>query len=160
MITAKTPFKTKPTLISHKKSLIKVLKKMNYPIYFNQEIKGSDVPASVIKVDIAVDIGSSYYVGFSRRNSHYYKMIADWDGISRTSNYTSLQFIKSLQLAYSTYMKSKRTWLSDLLQRIIRKKKVSLLSRIFNQTSDTSFYSPSLLLRLRVYWNTFWKKDI
>ncbi|MDH4128531.1 MAG: hypothetical protein OEV44_07260 [Spirochaetota bacterium] len=108
MINTEKNFRTKLTKINHKRTLLKTFEKLDYPVYFKTQIKSYDVLMDDVNVDIAIDIGSSYLIGFNRGYDRFYRVIADWNAIDRTINLSSITFLKTLEDQYFKLISEKK----------------------------------------------------
>ena len=97
---------------------------MGYKIIYKTTLKSYDIFRQDEKVEIGVDVGSPYIIGFNRGYNRYYKVIADWEAIERTVAISHIRFLNNLEKLYFRLIDSSKYKLLNFLEEI-------LLARIF-----------------------------
>jgi hypothetical protein len=93
-------FVTIRTRIREKERLLEALRDLKFQFQEGQNLTVSGFAGEQAKADVVVDTGSSYQIGFRRREQEY-EIIADWWGVEKKAAIRQTDFISQISQRYA-----------------------------------------------------------
>ncbi|MDH5682236.1 MAG: DUF1257 domain-containing protein, partial [Spirochaetota bacterium] len=142
MLQTNSSFKMYPTHYLHRRTLVKAIKLMGYKVLYKATVKTYDIFGQDEKVDICVDVGSPYMIGFKRGYNRYYKVIADWEAIERTVTINHIRFLNNLEKLYFRLLDSSKYKFLNFLEEV-------LLAKLLYPFKKLALSSKRLYIKLK-----------